>query len=198
MITVILEIQKFKNYKEETLFLAISLADRYLAKLMQIGQHSPCLIHLSFVCILMAAKMEEPMQPSFNQMVCLAQKEWNFTMTRQQLVEMEVSIIHVLDFDLNRPSPIFFLERFQRLFGLTEERTEFNKAFVAGVAHNMIRCFAMSSDYLLYSAAQIAASAMLFSMVVVSAPVTLTIGGKTPIERLMEGAFYTLKSTMYE
>jgi len=33
MVTVIVEITRLKNYKEETLYLATSLADRYLAML---------------------------------------------------------------------------------------------------------------------------------------------------------------------
>jgi hypothetical protein len=60
MITVIMEVHRLKNYREETLYLACSIADRFLATLMHRGQNSPCLIHLAFVSILMAAKLEEP------------------------------------------------------------------------------------------------------------------------------------------
>ena len=57
MITVIVEVHRLKNYKEETLYLACSLADRFLTNLMIFGQPSPCLIRLAFVCMLMAAKL---------------------------------------------------------------------------------------------------------------------------------------------
>lgn len=57
MITVIVEVHRLKNYKEETLYLACSLADRYLALLTVLEQPSPCLIRLAFVCTLMAAKL---------------------------------------------------------------------------------------------------------------------------------------------
>ena len=60
MITVIIEVHRIKNYKEETLYLACNLADRYLALLTILQKPSPCLIRLAFVCILMAAKLEEP------------------------------------------------------------------------------------------------------------------------------------------
>ena len=60
MVTVIVEVHRLKNYKEETLYLACSLADRYLAILTILELPSPCLIKLAFVCILMAAKLEEP------------------------------------------------------------------------------------------------------------------------------------------
>ena len=60
MITVIIEVHRIKNYKEETLYLACNLADRYLALLALNQKPSPCLIGLAFVCILLAAKLEEP------------------------------------------------------------------------------------------------------------------------------------------
>ena len=60
MMTVMQEVHRIKNYKEETLYLAASLADRYLHALTVLEETSPCLIRLSFVCILIAAKLEEP------------------------------------------------------------------------------------------------------------------------------------------
>jgi hypothetical protein len=60
MITVIIEVHRLKSYKEETLYLACNLADRYLAILTILEKPSPCLIRLAFVCMLMAAKLEEP------------------------------------------------------------------------------------------------------------------------------------------
>ena len=59
MVTVIVEVHRLKNYKEETLYIAASLADRYLALLTILEQPSPCLIRLAFVCTLIAAKLEE-------------------------------------------------------------------------------------------------------------------------------------------
>ena len=61
MVTVIVEIARLKSYKEETLYIATSLADRYLAMLTLLRQESPCLIKLAFVCVLIAAKFEEPL-----------------------------------------------------------------------------------------------------------------------------------------
>ena len=86
MITVIIEVHRIKNYKEETLYLATSLADRYLALLTILQKPSPCLIKLAFVAILMAAKLEEPIQPSFNRMVRLVASEWNFETTKEEII----------------------------------------------------------------------------------------------------------------
>jgi len=41
------------------------------------------------VCILMAAKLEEPVQPSFKRMACLAKKEWEFVTAVEALVSLE-------------------------------------------------------------------------------------------------------------
>lgn len=112
MITVIVELHRLKSYREETLYLACSLADRYLARLTSQHQPSPCLIRLAFVCTMMAAKLEEPMQPSFKRLIRLVHKEWNFITTREELIDLEASLISLLDFDLITPSPLFFLERY--------------------------------------------------------------------------------------
>jgi len=58
MITLIEDLNRAKSYKEETLYLAASLADRYLVNLAVKNTKPPCLIKLSIVCTLMAAKLE--------------------------------------------------------------------------------------------------------------------------------------------
>lgn len=78
MITLLEDLHRLKAYKEETLYLAASLCDRYLVNLAVKGQRAPCLIKLSIITTLMAAKLEQPMQPSYNRMVRLVGAEWNF------------------------------------------------------------------------------------------------------------------------
>jgi len=148
MITVIVELHRLKAYKEETLYLACSIADRYLALLTVLEQPSPCLIRLAFVATLMAAKLEEPVQPSFKRMVRLVLKEWNFSTTREELVDLETSIIRLLDMDLITPGPLFFMDRYQRVFGLDQERSDATAGRVANVARKMIRCMLLSSSFL--------------------------------------------------
>ena len=60
----------------------------------------------------MSAKLEEPVQPSYNRMVRLIATEWNVTMTKKELIDMESEMIRLLDFDLHFTGPIPFLERF--------------------------------------------------------------------------------------
>ena len=148
MVTVIVEVHRLKSYKEETLYLACGIADRYLALLTILGQPSPCLIRLAFVCTLMAAKLDEPIQPSFNRMVRLVAKEWNFSTTKEELVDLETSVIKLLDWDLFIPGPLFFLERYQRIFGVDQEHVDSDAARVGNLARKMMRCMLLSSNYL--------------------------------------------------
>jgi hypothetical protein len=53
-------LHKEKEYKEETFYLAASLCDRYLATLSKMNCAAPCLIKLSIVATLLAAKLEQP------------------------------------------------------------------------------------------------------------------------------------------
>ena len=100
MITVIVDVHRLKGYKEETLYIAASLADRYLALLTILEQPCPDLIRLAFVCTLIAAKLEEPIQPSFNRMIRTIQQMWEFETTKEELVALEQHVIKLLDFDL--------------------------------------------------------------------------------------------------
>ena len=61
MVLLLEELHNIKNYKVETLYLAVSLADRYLVKLALKKTRAPCLVTLAITCLLMAAKLEEPL-----------------------------------------------------------------------------------------------------------------------------------------
>lgn len=58
MVTLLEALIAEKEYKEETLYLAVSLCDRYLVNLSISKQSPPCLIMLAITGTLMAAKLE--------------------------------------------------------------------------------------------------------------------------------------------
>lgn len=58
MVTLMEDLNRLKEYKEETLFLAASIADRFLVNQTVKKVAIPCLIKLSIICTLMAAKLE--------------------------------------------------------------------------------------------------------------------------------------------
>lgn len=82
MVTLLEALNLEKDYKEETLFLAASLADRYLVNLAIAHEQPPCLIKLAIICTLMSAKLEQPIQPNFKRMLRLCKTKWDVDGTR--------------------------------------------------------------------------------------------------------------------
>ena len=58
MITLLEDLNRQKSYKEETLYLAASICDRYLVNLAVKNEKAPCLIKLAIISTLMSAKLE--------------------------------------------------------------------------------------------------------------------------------------------
>ena len=71
LVLLVEQLNTVKNYKAETGYLAVSLVDRYLDKWVEGKAHLSCLITLGLTCLLMAAKIEQSLQPSFNRMIKL-------------------------------------------------------------------------------------------------------------------------------
>ena len=65
MVLLIEELVLFKNYRTETMYSAVTIADKYLVRKIVHGFEIPCLVTLAVTCILMAAKFEESIAPSF-------------------------------------------------------------------------------------------------------------------------------------
>ena len=120
MVMLIEELTALKDYRTETLYLAVSLADRYLSRLAHRRAAAPCLILLAVTCILIAAKMEQPKCPSFGNMVGLLLVRHNVRIEGRELIRMEERILLALEFDLQAVTPLLFLERFIRVFGLDQ------------------------------------------------------------------------------
>ena len=73
LIQLIEKLVEIKNYRMDTLFLAISLLDRFLAS-MKPETKKLCLGSLSICCLLIAVKLEEPKIPSYNNMCKLLEQ----------------------------------------------------------------------------------------------------------------------------
>ena len=106
MFFVIEKIHEIKEYKIETMFSAMSIADRYLEKLAQAQIKAPCLVTLGITSLLMAVKIEEPISPSFERMINLLKKYDINSISKQDLIDLEEQIIVKLDFCLRDVSPI--------------------------------------------------------------------------------------------
>lgn len=104
--------QKYK-LKAETLFLAVSVLDRYLEQKATARRH----LQLAGVTsLLIAAKFEEMYPPQVADLVHVTDKAYS----RADILQMEVSILTALDFKICSPTSMLFLERYQSVNGCNE------------------------------------------------------------------------------
>ena len=161
---LIQELVLFKDYRIETLFLAVNLADRFLVHTQQEGEEAPNLIILTVTTLLLAAKVEQPIEPSFNRVITYLEKLHATTIKKQQIVDLEEKILRALNFELLYVSPITFLGRFLRIFGLDDEKENKNAKQITNLSKQFCIFMQQESFFLDYMPSQIAAASLLFSV----------------------------------
>lgn len=135
MIMTIQYLHKKKDgYKPETMHLAGNIADRYLSYLAHNGKRAPNMSVLATTVILMAAKIEQPISPSFNRMINFLPESQKARVNKSALIDLEEKIVCALDFEFVYASPITFLERYQRLFGVDQEANDDNSKQIGHTA----------------------------------------------------------------
>ena len=97
--------QKFK-LKTQTLFITISLIDRYLS-LNQIKRQQLQLIGVS--CLMIVGKYEEIYPPTLKDYVTVCDNAYE----KEQILDREAQVLLSLQFDLVRPTSFEFLNLFQ-------------------------------------------------------------------------------------
>jgi hypothetical protein len=123
-------------------------------------------------------------------MVRLVNQEWGFTTAKEELIALEAEVISRLDWDLLIPSPVFFLERYQRIFGLDQEKEEHDSHRVGQLAKKMMRSALLHSSSLKFKPSQIAAAALLLSINISSSPAAQQVGLPARLTNLRSKAFY--------
>ena len=179
MVLLIEELHALKQYKVETLYLAVSLADRYLVYIaVGEAQAPPSLVTLAVTCILMAAKLEEPIAPSFARMINLLAEQQQTVLDKTELIDLEEAIVKMLDFSLRHVSSIHFLERFTRLFGIDQERNDKRARQVANLARDYCKCMQREALFLDFRPSQNAAASLLLAINVSQSGVAPALGIK--------------------
>ena len=117
MLNLMEKLGEIKEYSIDTFFLAVSLLDRYLAK-VPADKRLPCLGSLAVTCLLIAVKLEEPVTPSYNNMCKLLAKLKVVKIEKRTIQYYENQVLQELDFSIRNVGSIHFLERYLRLFGL--------------------------------------------------------------------------------
>jgi len=94
----------------ETLFLSVSLIDRYLS-VTQISREKLQLVGVT--AMLIASKYEEIYAPECNDFVYISDGAY----TKQQILKMEQTLLNTLNFNITHPSSLHFLRRYSKAAG---------------------------------------------------------------------------------
>jgi cyclin B len=139
-----------KKYKlhAETLFLAVSLIDRYLDLQVTAQRH---LQLVGVTALLIAAKFEEVYPPLIKDFVYVTDKAY----TREDIVQMEVSMLRVLQFKICQPTAVNFLERYQIINGCTDAHRH--------LAQYLLELTLVDYKMIKYAPSHLAAAAILLS-----------------------------------
>ena len=113
---------------------------------------------LATVSILLAAKLEQPVQPSFLRMISLLNEDEQRQVSKEALIDMEARILQTVGFDLNFPGPIQAMERHLRLLGAD------NNEMVKDMGFQICKFQLNDPCFLGYKPSQLAACAIIISI----------------------------------
>jgi len=84
---------------------------------------------LATISILLAAKLEQPISPSFSRMITLLSDDEKKYVTKKQLIDLEADILVVMGFDYNFPGPIQSMERYLRILNYDKNKTVYDMTY---------------------------------------------------------------------
>jgi cyclin B len=100
-----IKVQMKYPLKDETIYLAVNILDRFLEK-KKLSRGKLSL--LGVAAILIAGKYEEIYPPHLSSYIALAEKK----LTAEDCLQMELSVLSTLNYDLSTPSVLGFLVRY--------------------------------------------------------------------------------------
>jgi len=104
----LLQVQDHLDMQQETLHLCVALINQCLNKAnFDVGS----LQLVGTTCLFIAAKFNERFAPDVDDLVRLTDNTYKYA----DVLEMELTILHLLDFDLSMPTACVFLNRFLKL-----------------------------------------------------------------------------------
>lgn len=107
-IDLVMEIHRKYGLVTETLFVAVSTIDRYLATRKEPLKRQKDIEAIAISTLLIASKYEDIYPPALDEMIKMMAKPSN----RREILEWEYRILRELTFQITVPTPFRFLERF--------------------------------------------------------------------------------------
>ncbi|CAK9011585.1 unnamed protein product [Durusdinium trenchii] len=144
----LVEVHMKYRLRRETLFMAVSLIDRYLS-LRQVARKRLQLCGVAAMFI--AAKFEEIYPPEVKDFVYITDNAY----TKDDILNMEVAMLRTLNFELCGPTAAHFLDRFVRANHCPEEQSH--------LMHYLAELSLLEVQMLQYTPSHIAAAAALLS-----------------------------------
>jgi len=154
----IFDLHSKKDYKEETLFIACGIFDRYINMVGPEAFPKGTACSLATISVLMSAKLEQPISPSFTRMINLLNSDEKKTITKQGLIDLEADILIKLGFDFNFPGPMQSLERYLRILEYDNVKNVFE------MGYQICKFSLNEAKFLEYRPSQIAACSALIAI----------------------------------
>lgn len=105
LIDWLIEVHDKFELMKETLFLTVSLIDRFLSQQTMVRKK---LQLVGLVAMLLACKYEEVSVPIVGDLILISDKAY----TKKEVLEMESLILNTLQFNMSLPTPYVFMQRF--------------------------------------------------------------------------------------
>jgi len=118
LIEWIIDVHRKFKLLSETLYVTVSIIDRYLSR---VSIEKKQLHILGVAAILIATKYEEIYPPEMKELLSVSENKF----TKQEVLKMESQILFSLEFDFFAPSALRFLERFRKLASSASEERVF-------------------------------------------------------------------------
>ena len=115
-------------------------------------------------------------------MINLVKKKYSLNFDSSHLIDLETNILRTLDFDIRHTSPLFFLERYLRLFNVDSHSTS-NKEetdLIDKLTSRLMRTVLRSQLYLTTKPSQIAAAVTTLALLL-SRHAVIEVLGLTPL-----------------
>jgi len=148
LIDWLVDVAKKYKLKAETLFLSVSLVDRFLELRVTQRQH---LQLVGVTGLLLAAKFEETCPPQVQDFVYVTDSAY----TKEEVMRMEVAMLTALNFQLCQPTAFHFLQWFQKANLAAEPHQD--------LAQYMLELALVDYKMIRYSPSHQAAAAVLLS-----------------------------------
>lgn len=138
LINWIIMVHKNFRLKEDTLFLAITIIDRYTAKNIVKRKNYQL---LGITSLYIASKFEEIYPPKLNKFVCICDKAF----LKSDIISYEAKILKSLDFRICVPTSYYFLNSISHLFSLDAKTVEICTYFLY-LSFYEYKCFSLKEN----------------------------------------------------